>query len=156
MKGVLRIKAFHELSLVITIDKQAKISVESHQLSWKAPGLASQAFQIMTQVSIDSFHRIGFLFVRAHLIRCTIVESVISRKRITVILFRLRSPFQASLQVGTGPFTDRIPAQNAVGGSIYYRENIDFVFLCFRNVYNSSSSAMRGLAGTCAGGSCST
>src|SRR5215207_2088955 len=110
----------------------------------------------MAQISINRFHRLGFLFVRAHLIRCTVVERVVNRKGITVILFCLRGLIQAVLEINTSPFAHHIPAQNAVSSSIYYCENIDFVFLCFRNVYNSSNSAMRGLAGTTAGGSCST
>ena len=58
----------------------------------------------MTQVSIDGVHRISFLLVSAHLIRRTIVESIVSRKCITVIRFGVQSPFQAGLEVGTGSF----------------------------------------------------
>ena len=148
MKGVVWITTFRELPLVVTIDKQTKIFVKSLQASGKAPGSTSQTFQIMAQVSVHCFHRISFLLVSAHLIRRTIVESIISRKRIGVILFGLWRAFQAGLQVGTGSFAHCIPTENAVGGSVYDCENVDFVFLCFKNVYNSSNSAMRGWAGT--------
>jgi hypothetical protein len=88
----------------------------------------------MTQVSIHGFDGVGFFFIIAHLIRCTIIERVIDRKGITVILFGLRSPLQASLQVLTGSFFHHIPTEKAVCGSIYDRRDVDCVFFCFRKV----------------------
>jgi hypothetical protein len=56
MKGVFRVDALHELPLVITIGKQADVSGKGIEPARKAPGLASQPFQVMTQICIDSFH----------------------------------------------------------------------------------------------------
>ena len=120
MKGVLWESPFHDLSLVVAVHKQADVFVERIQSSGKAPGFTGQSFQIMTQIGVHRFHRIGFFLVGAHLIRRTIVQGIVAMKGIAIILLGLWSSFQAGLEVRTGSFTDRIPTQNAVGRSIHY------------------------------------
>ena len=153
MKGVFWIKAFHDLAMVVTINKETNISGERLHSSWEASGSASQPFQIMAQIGIDCFHRICLFLVSSHFIGCTIIKRVIHRKGITVILFGLWCPFQTGLQSFTSSGWNYIPTQNAMSGSINDCQDVDFVFFCFRKVYISSNSAVCGFAGTCAGGS---
>ena len=138
--------------MVVTIDKELQVSDQSVHLSGKAPGLASQAFQVMPQIGIHRFHRIGFLFVRSHFIGSTIIQGVVDRKCIAVILFGLRRTLQTGLQRFAGSLCDYIPAQDATRVPIHYGEDVDFVFFCPTKVYNSSNSAFLTFAGSGAGG----
>ena len=106
----------------------------------------------MTQVCIDSLYRVGFLFIGTHLVGRAIVQVVIGWKRVTVVLSGLWSAIQTGLQVLCASFTDDIPTEKAVCGSINNGQNVDFVFFCLTKVYNSSNSATFGLWGIGAGG----
>ena len=107
----------------------------------------------MAQICIDSFDRVGFLFIVSHFIRSTIIQGVIPWKSITVVLLGLGSALQTGLQRFGCSVRHNIPTQNTVRISIHYRENIDFVFFSPIKVYSSSSSAFLTLFGTGAGGS---
>jgi len=110
----------------------------------------------MSQVGIDSLDGIGFFLVRAHFVGCAIVQTVIGWKGITVVLSGLRGMFQTGLQVSCASFADGILAEKAMSGSIYHCQDVDFVFFCFKKVYNSSNSATLGLCGIGAGGNLET
>lgn len=101
----------------------------------------------MAEVCIDCFHRIGLLFVGAHLVGCPIVKSVIGRKGIRVILFGLGCLFQTGLQDFGGSCRHDLPTQDASGISIYDGEDVDFVFFLPTKVNNSSNSAFFYLLG---------
>lgn len=107
----------------------------------------------MAEVGIDCFHRISLLFVGAHLVGRSIVESVIARKGIRVILFGLGCPFQTGLQGFGGSCLHDLPTQDAAGVSIYDGEDVDFVFFLPTKVNNSSNSAFFTFSGSGAFGS---
>ena len=153
MKGVFWKKVFSQLSVVVTINEELNVSGERLHASREAPGFASQTFQIMTQISIDGFHGIGFLFVGAHFIGSPIVEIVIRRKGIGVVVFGLRRSFQAGLQGFGGSFEHYIPAQDTACVSVNNGQDVDFVFFLPTKVNNSSNSAFFTVSGKGAFGS---
>ena len=82
----------------------------------------------MTQICIDRFHRVGFLFIVSHFIRGSIIQGIIAWESITVILLGLWSSFQTSLQCLCCSMRYNIPTQDTMRVAIHYRQNIDFVF----------------------------
>ena len=82
MKGIFRELTFCQLSLVVTVDEQTKVFNQGLQPSRKTTRAASQALEVMSQVRIDSFHSISFLFVGSHFIGSSIIQSVINWKGI--------------------------------------------------------------------------
>lgn len=151
MKGVFWKKPFSELAMVVTIDEKLNVSGEGLHASGEASGFASQTFQVMAQIRIDGFDGVGLLFIGAHFIRSTIIQSVVTGKSITVILPGLRRTFQTGLERLRRSVRDNIPAQHTVSVPIHYSKNIDFVFFSPIKVYSSSSSAFFTLLGTGAG-----
>jgi hypothetical protein len=119
MKGVLRIEAFHELAMVVTIDKEFDMSGEGLQASRETSRSASQAFEVMTQIRIDRFHGVGLLLIGAHFIRRTIIQGVIAWKGIAVVLFGLRRSLQTGLESFGGSFEHHVPTQDTVRVSIH-------------------------------------
>ena len=156
MSRVFRKPAFHDLSLIVTIDKQAHMLLQSLSFAGEAPWFTSQSFHVVTQISIDRFHRIGFSLVRSQLKRSTIVQCAIHWKRIAVVLLCSQGPIQTSLHGFFGPIYDNIPTQDAVAVSIYDGQDVEPVFLLPMKVYNSSNSAVCTLSGFCSGGRFST
>ena len=153
MIRIIWVLPFGKLSLVVTIHKEFQVTHERSHPPRETSRLASQAFQVMTQISIDRFHRIGFQFVRSHFIWCAIVQRVVRWKRIAIVLPSWGTSLQTGLQRFARSLIDRIPTQDAVSFPIHDRQDIDFVFLCPRYVNNSSSPATLGLFGTGASGS---
>ena len=139
--------------MVVTIHEELNILGQCLHSSGKTSRLACQSFQVMPQISIDRFHRVGFLFVCPHFIGSTIVQSIINRKGIAVILFGLRCPFQTSLHSFRSPLQNHIPTQNTASIAIDNGQDVDFVFFLLRKVYNSSNSAFLTLLGIGAFGS---
>jgi hypothetical protein len=107
----------------------------------------------MTQICVDCFDRVGFLFIGSHFIRSAIIQSVIAWESVTVILFGLRSTLQTGLQCFGCSMWHNIPTQHTARIPIHYCEYINFVFFSPTKVYSSSSSAFLTLLGTGAGGS---
>ena len=70
-----------------------------------------------------------------------IPQPLIGIERITVIPFGLRSLIHDLLKGFLGADPNHCPTQNAAGFAIYYRENVDSVFLSPMNVNISSISA---------------
>lgn len=149
---VLRIFLFHQLPLVVTISEKLQVLEQGLQMARKTTGFSCQSLQIMSQVCVDCFHRIGFLFVRAHFVGCSIIQVIVGGKGITIVLSRLGGTFQTGLEVDGASLADCIPTEQTVCCSIYHGQNIDFVFFCFKKVYNSSNSATFGLWGIGVGG----
>ena len=141
MKGVFGETTFRQLSVVVTIDKELDVFHQSLDTSREATRLPCQPFEIMPQVGIDRFHGIGFLLVGAHFVGSTIVKCVIHRKGIRIVVFGLRSPFQACLQGFGGSFEHNIPTQHAARVSIHNGQEVDLVFFLPTKVNNSSNSA---------------
>ena len=110
---------FHQLALVVAVDEELNILCQGLDSAGEATRSTSEALEVMTKVCIDSFHRTGFLFIGAHLIRSAIVEGVIDRKGIRVILFGLWCSFQANLQSFRGSLLHHIPTQHATSVSIH-------------------------------------
>ncbi len=152
MKGVYRELTFCQLTVVIAINEEPQILDQGLHASGKATRFSSQAFQIVPQVRIDCFHRIGLLLVGTEFVRCSIVQGVVNWKSIRVILPGLGSPFQASLQRFRGSFRDNSPTQHTASCPIHNRQEVDFVFFVPRKVNSSSSSATLGFLGSGAAG----
>jgi predicted membrane protein len=119
VKGVFGKQSLRQLSVVVTVDEELKVLGQGLDSSGETSGSACQPFQVMTEVCIHCFHRIGFLFVGAHFIRSAIVERVIDRQGIGVILLGLGCPLQAGLQGCGGSLRNHIPTQHTASVSIH-------------------------------------
>ena len=89
------------------------VPVQSVCSSGKASGFASQTFQVMSQIGIDSLHRISFFLVRSHFVWSSIIVCVINRECVTVVLFGLRCFFQACLQRVEGRYAPCVGSLNS-------------------------------------------
>lgn len=141
MKGVFGKASFCQLPVVVAINKELQVLDQGLQSSSETTRLASQSFEIMPEIRVDGFDGIGLLFVSTHFVGSAIVECVIDWKGVRIVMFGLRSAFQASLQGFCSSFENHIPTQDTAGVSIYNGEDIDFVFFLPTKVNNSSSSA---------------
>lgn len=139
--------------MVVTVNEELHVSRQGVQASRKASRLTREPFQVMPQIGIDGFDRVGFLLVGSHFIGSAILQGVVDRKGIRVILLGLWSAFQAGLHGLRSSFQDHIPTQHAMRVSVYNRQNVDFVFFAPIKVYNSSNSAFLTLSGMGAFGS---
>ena len=52
-----------ESKTVISLNKNSKNSLEILQLPWKTPAPPGQCWDIMTQISVDTFHREGVFLI---------------------------------------------------------------------------------------------
>ena len=119
VKGVFGKQSLRQLSVVVTVDEELKVLCQGLDSSGETAGFACQPFQVMTEVCIHCFHRIGLLFISTHLVGSPIVEGVINRQGIGVILLGLRCSLQAGLQGLRGALRNHIPAQHTASVSIH-------------------------------------
>ena len=82
MKGVFRKPTFGELPVVIAVSEELDVFCQGLQSARETTGLASQALEVMAQICVHGFDRIGLLFVGSHFVGSTIIEVVIGWKGI--------------------------------------------------------------------------
>jgi len=103
----------------------------------------------MAQISIAAFHRVRLTFVGQRVVGRieAVYQARIGGESITVVCTRLQRAIYHCLQRRCIPFRHHCPTHNGVRGAIKCRYDVDAVFLCPTNVYNSSNSTVS----TCSG-----
>jgi len=131
-----------QLAAVVTIDKQAQGTFECKGTARETTRRSCQTSQVMSQLGIITFDRVGIGFPFRHFISAEVVpQAVIGIKGIAVIAFRLRSFIHHLLDRLLSAFPDHFPAQITARSPVYEREDVDPVFLLPIKVNSSSISA---------------
>ena len=119
----------------------------------KAPRRSCQARQIVTQLGVAGFHRIGIRFAFRNFIFAKVIpQAVIGIECIAVILLGFRCLVNHLLNGWLSALPDHFPAQIAARLPVYDRDDVDPVFFLPINVNNSSISAVLTSVGTGASG----
>ena len=117
---------FLEAKAVVGADKNSQDSLKVFQLSGKAPAAPCQRRDIMAQISIDTFHCEGIVFV-------VNVKDVLARKNdiqitkisVRAVLFRLRSCVHHFLNGCRRFIQAHHMPQNLTRFSTHHRHDID-------------------------------
>ena len=97
----------------------------------------------MPQVGIAAFDRVGLTFIwHGRVARLAIHQIPIRGQAVAVIRPRLGRLVDHSLQGRRVPFRHPAPANEGVGRAVHRRYDVDPVFFCPMNVYNSSNSTV--------------
>lgn len=139
---------FLQLTMIETVDEKAQGTFKRIRATRETTGGPCQTSQIVAQLSISSFDRVGIRLAMRNLISTQVIpETIISIKGITVIALGLGCFIHHVLEGLLSAFPDYFPAQEAACLSIYDGGDVDPVFLSPIKVNNSSISA----ALTCSG-----
>jgi hypothetical protein len=76
--GVTWIVAFAKLPLIVEVNEQVNGSMQGINATTKTAALANQSGQVVPEVSVCAFHRIGLRFVMHH--RCVVPSRTGRRK----------------------------------------------------------------------------
>ncbi len=148
-----RIKLLVELSSIVAVDKQTQGTFKGIRATRKASRRACQPRQVVTQLSIVSFHRIGIGFAFRNLISAQVIpQAVIGFECVTVILPGLWRIVYHVLNGWLSALPNHFPTQITTRLPVYEREDVDPVFLLPIKVNNSSISAALTSLGTGASG----
>jgi hypothetical protein len=131
-----------QLSAIEAEDKEAKSAFECQRTTREATRSSSQTGQIVTQLSVVGFDRVGIgLALRYFVAAQVIPKPLIEIKGITVIPLRFGCLIYHVLQgfLRTGP--DHGPAQDTASSAIHRCQNVDLVFFSPMKVKSSSISA---------------
>ena len=155
MRNVLWIALLVELAVVPTIDKDAEGSPKRMDAAGKTARAAGQTSQVVAKLGIVGLNRIGLAFVRHHpVLSGVVIQAGVKGKGITEEETGLRRLVHHFLhQVFAALWLNR-PIHNAVGFSVYVREDEDLVFFSPMKVKTSSISRMSTVSGCGAAGSC--
>jgi hypothetical protein len=108
----------------------------------------------MAKFGIVAFDRVGITLAFRNFISAIMIpKTTISFETIAEIVFGLGSLINHELDGFLGTFPDHNPSQNATCFAIYYRDDVDPVFLSPIKVNSSSISAFSIFSGTGAAGS---
>ena len=142
MSGVGRIALFIQLPTIEAKNIQTHRTFKRMGTAGEAARRSSQTSQIMAQLGITCFNRIGVGFSLRYFIPSIVIpETIISLKSIAIIAFRFGRFVHYILNSLLSAYPDHFPAQKAARLPIYKREEVDPVFLWPINVNNSSASA---------------
>ena len=148
-----RIKLLVELSSIEAVDKQTQGTLQCIGATRKASRRACQPRQVVAQLSIVSFHRIGIGFAFRNFISAQVIpQVVISIKGVTVILLGLGRIVYQLLNSWQSALPNHFTTQITACLPIYEREDVDPVFLLPIKVNISSISAVLTSLGTGASG----
>jgi hypothetical protein len=144
-----RVTLLIELAPVIAVDKQTQGTIQCIGTPREAARRSCQASQIVTQLGVVSFHRVGIGFAFRNLISTPVIpQTLIGIKGVTVILFGLRRIVNHLLNSWLSALPDDFPAQITARLAVYDRDDVDPVFLLPIKVNNSSISAVLTSLGT--------
>jgi hypothetical protein len=142
-----------QLSPVVAVDKQAHGAFQRMRATRKASRRSCQPRQIVAQLGVASFHRVGIGFAFRDFISAKVIpQAVVSIKGITEVLLGLRRIVYQLLKSWLSALPDHFPAQITTRLPVYDREDVDPVFLLPIKVNNSSISAVLTSLGTGASG----
>jgi len=148
-----RVCLFVKLSPVVAVDKQAHGAFQRIRTTRKASRRSCQPCQIMAQLGVASFHRVGIGFTFRNFISAEVIpQAVVSIKGITEVLLGLWRIINQPLNGWLSALPDHFIAQVTTRLPVYDREDVDPVFLLPIKVNNSSISAALTSLGTGASG----
>jgi len=153
MGWISRVVLFIELPPVVAVDKQTQGTCEGMRATQETSGRSCQARQVVSQLSIVPFHRVGIGFACRNFIATQVIpQAVIGIKGVTEVMLGLRRIVYHLLNGRLSALPDDFPTQITARLPIYYREDVDPVFLLPIKVNNSSISAVLTSLGTGAAG----
>ena len=153
MSWIGRVQLLVELSSVVAVDKQAQGAFERIRTTRKASRRSCQTGQVVAQLGVVCFHRVGIGFAFRDFISAQVIpQAVIGIKCITEILLGLGRIVYHLLNGWLSALPDHFPAQITTCLPIYDRQDVDPVFLLPIKVNNSSISAVLTSLGTGASG----
>jgi hypothetical protein len=138
-----------QLSPVETIHKEFQGRLQRFRTARKATRAARQTSQIMAQLCVVGFHRVGVGLTLGDFIHTPVIpQAFIGIKGIAEVTFRFGSFVDNFLNGRLGAFPHHSEAQIAAGETVYDRDDENLVFLSPIKVNNSSISASLTLVGT--------
>jgi hypothetical protein len=128
-------RAAEELTAVPGVDEELDRVAQRLEGAGEAARAPGQAGQIVTQLSVVGLHRIGLTLVGQRLMRAGVVHQVgVGPQLVRVVLLSLRRVIDEGLQAGGFAIASDIVADDAAGGAIYGRDDVDAVFFSPANV----------------------
>ena len=153
MGWISRVLFFVELSPVVAVDKYAQGTFKGMRATREASRRSGQPRQVVAQLGVVGFHRIGIGFAFRDFIATQVIpQALIGIECITEVLLSLRCIVYQLLNSRLSALPNHFPAQIAACSPIYEREDVDPVFLWPIKVNNSSISAVLTSLGTGASG----
>jgi len=148
-----RVQLLVELSPVVAVDKNTQGALQCGRATRETVRRSGQAGQVVAQLGVVSFHRIGIGFAFGNFISAKVIpQAVIRIKCVTVILLGLGRIVYHSLDSWLSALPHHFPAQITARLPVYDRQDVDLVFLLPIKVNNSSISAVLTSLGTGASG----
>ena len=143
-----------QLTPIETIHKEFQGCLQGLRATRETARAAGQTSQIMPQLSVITFDRVGVGFALGDFISSAVIpQAVISLKGIAVVTPGFRRFVHQLLNGRLGSLPDNPKAQVAASEPVYDGDDEDLVFLSPIKVNNSSISASLTSAGTGGSGS---
>lgn len=148
-----RVQLLVELSPVVAVDKNTQGALQCVRATRETARRSCQTRQVMAQLGIVSFHRIGIGFAFRNFISAKVIpQAVIGIQCVTEVTLGLGRIVYHLLNGRLSALPHHFPTQITARLSIYEREDVDPVFLLPIKVNNSSISAVLTSLGTGASG----
>lgn len=148
-----RVQLLVELSPVVAVDKYTQGALQCVWATREAARRSSQPGQVVAQLGVVSFHRVGIGFAFRDCIATQVIpQAVIGIECIAEVLLGLGRIINQLLNGWLSALPDHFPAQITTGLPVYDGQDVDPVFLLPIKVNNSSISAVLTSLGTGASG----
>ena len=142
-----------KLPPVVTVNKQAQGTFKGVGTARETSGGSCQASQVVSQLGVVTFHRIGIGFTFGNFITTIVIpQAIVSIKSIAEILFGLWCFVDHPLNILLCALPDHFATQVAACLAVYDRDDVNPVFSLPIKVNNSSISAVLTSLGTGASG----
>jgi hypothetical protein len=154
MSRVVRKTLLMQLASIEAVHEKLESSFQGFWATGKTTRAASQSRQIMAQLGVISFNRIGVRFALGDFIDAPVVpQAIIGIKGVAVVAPGFGRFIHHLLDHFLGSLPDHFEAQIAAGEAVYDRDDEDLVFLSPMKVNSSSISASLTWLGTGGSGS---
>ena len=131
-----------QLALVEAVHEQLQSGLQRLWTARKTTRSTSQTCQIMTQLGIIGFHRVGVPFTIGDFIHAPVIpQLVVDIESVTVVALRFWRLVNQLLTGGSRSMPHHLKTQVAAGEAIYNGDDVDFFFFSPMKVNNSSISA---------------
>jgi hypothetical protein len=152
-----RVALFIELTAVVAVNKQAQGALQRIRTARETTRRSRQTCQVVPQLGIVSFNRVGIGFTFRNSIPAIVIPQVIiGIKCIAEILFGLGRSINHLLNILLRALPDNFAAQITARLPVYDRDDVDPVFLLPIKVNSSSISAILTSSGTGVSGKLAT
>ena len=143
-----------QLTPIEGVHEKLESSFQGFRAAGKTTRTAGQSRQIMAQLGVTPFDRIGVRFALGDFIDAPVIpQALIGIKGVAVVALGFGRFIHHLLDRFLGSLPDHFEAQIAAGEAIYDRDNEDLVFLSPMKVNSSSISASLTWLGTGGSGS---